>query len=111
VAEVGARTVESLPADWPVARLAAALRAHLPALRARYHLDTAALFGSYVRNEQRPESDLDVLVTFSRTPNLFDLVRLEDELAAALGVPVDVVLRSELGPRITRYVMREAIEL
>ena len=109
MAEPAPGTVDALPPDWEVTRLAAGLRAPLPELRARDGLESVALFGSYVRNEQRPDSDLDVLVTFSRGLGLFELIHAEDDLKARLGVPVDLVLRSELGPRILRYVLREAV--
>jgi predicted nucleotidyltransferase len=101
--------VEALPADWEVTRLARTLRDHLPDLRARHHIASLAVFGSYARNEQRPDSDLDLLVTFTRTPSFFDLVRAEDDVGALLGVRVDLVLRSELGPRLARYALREAV--
>jgi len=109
VAEPALGAVDALPPDWEVTRLATVLRAHLPDLRARYGLESVALFGSYVRNEQRPDSDLDVLVTLSRGLGMFELIHAEDDLKARLGVPVDLVLRSELGPRILRYVLREAV--
>ncbi len=111
MAEVAQRTVDTLPSRWEVTRLAQRIRDYLPELHARYGIETVALFGSYVRNEQRHDSDLDVLVTFTRTPSLFDLVHLEDEVNARVGVPVDVVLRSELHPRVLRYVVREAVDV
>jgi predicted nucleotidyltransferase len=111
MAEARTRTVDDLPSDWKVSRLAAILREHLAELRERYHVDDLALFGSYVRNEQRPDSDLDLLVTFSRTPSLFELMHAEDELEALLGVPVELVLRRSLQPRLARYVLREAVPL
>lgn len=111
MAESAIRTADELPRDWEAARLAVQLRAHLPALRNSYHLASVALFGSYVRNQQHEGSDLDLLVTFSRTPTLFDLVGLTDELTGLLGVPVDVVMESSLPPRIARWVVREAVAL
>ncbi len=109
MAEPALGTVDTLPPEWEVTRLVQRLRAQLPELRVRYGLESVALFGSYVRNEQRPDSDLDLLATFSRTPTLFDLVEVEDDLKERLGVPLDLVLRSELGPRILRYILREAV--
>jgi uncharacterized protein len=111
VAETATGTVDSLPPDWEVTRLAQRLRGYLPDLSARYGLESVALFGSYVRNEQRPGSDLDVLVTLSRPPSLFDRVGLRDDLADALGVPVDVAVRDHLQPRMARYILREAVEV
>lgn len=100
-----------LPRDWPVNRYIAMLRRHLPDLSARFHLASIAVFGSFVRNEQRPDSDLDLLVTFSKTPSLFKLIELQDELSELLGVQVDLVVKSDLRPRIGRRILEEAIEL
>lgn len=111
MAEATARTVDSLPPDWEVTRLAHRLRGHLAELRARHHIDSLALFGSYVRNEQGPDSDLDLLATFTRGPSFFELFRAEDDLDVLLGVSVDLVMRSALHPRIARYVLREAVDL
>lgn len=46
------------------------LRPHLPVLRERYAVRSLALFGSYVRGQARPRSDLDALVEFDETPSL-----------------------------------------
>ena len=111
MAEIARRTVDALPPDWEVSRLAQRLREHLPEIRARYGLDNVALFGSYIRNEQRSDSDLDMLVTFTRTLSLFDLVGLSEDLRDALGVPVDLAQRDRLQPRLARYILREAVEV
>jgi predicted nucleotidyltransferase len=54
------------------------LRRELPSLALRYNVSSLGLFGSYIQNKNRPDSDLDVLVTFSKTPSLFRLVELEN---------------------------------
>lgn len=104
-------TMISLPADWPVTRHIATLRRHRRALVERYHIESLGVFGSYVRNEQHEESDLDVLVTFTQTPSLFTLVALEDELRDLLGTPVDLVLKTSLKPRIGQHILREVVEI
>jgi len=83
------------------------LRQHLPELRERYSVASLALFGSYVRNEQKPDSDLDVLVTFHETPGLLKFVELENALSDLLGIPVDLVVEDALKPRIGNRVRRE----
>ncbi len=100
-----------VPTDWPVSKYIEALRQHRRALNERYRIESLGIFGSYVRNEQREGSDLDVLVTFSQTPSLFTLVALQDELSALLSVPVDVVLKTSLKPRIGQHILREVIEV
>jgi predicted nucleotidyltransferase len=44
------------------------LRQHLPALREEYGVESFAVFGSYVRGEHHPDSDIDLLVTFDDPP-------------------------------------------
>lgn len=87
------------------------LRQHLPELRERYQVDTLGLFGSYVRREERPDSDLDVLVTFREIPGLLKLITLENELSDLLGVKVDLVVEDALKPRIGERVQREVERL
>ncbi len=79
----------------------------LPELKEKYNVSYIGLFGSYVRGENTPESDLDVLVEFSRTPTIFRFVNLENHLSDKLGVKVDLVMRSALKPNIGKYILRE----
>jgi uncharacterized protein len=82
------------------------LRQHTPDLQARYAVQRLGVFGSYLHNEQTPDSDLDVLVRFrpDAHPTLLSVAALELELRDLLGVPVDLVLddglRGEIGQRI-----------
>jgi predicted nucleotidyltransferase len=54
-----------------------------------------ALFGSVLRDDFRPESDVDVLVEFTLEAHysLFDMVHMQDELSTILGREVDLVER------------------
>lgn len=87
------------------------LQAELPTLQVRYHVKTLELFGSYVRHEQQPASDVDILVTFDHTPSLWTVIDLEHHLTDILGVSVDLVLRDSLKPRIREQVLREVVPL
>ena len=58
-----------------------------------------AVFGSVARGDEARDSDLDFLVEFEPGSSLFDLVRLQDDLAELLGHPVDVVSLGGLLPR------------
>jgi uncharacterized protein len=61
----------------------------------RWKIAELALFGSVLRDDFRPDSDVDVLVTFAPDAqwSLFDHVDMEDELRQILGRPVDLVNR------------------
>lgn len=62
----------------------------------RWKIAELALFGSVLREDFRPDSDVDVLVSFSPEAchTLFDLVRMQDELKQMLGRNVHIVSRS-----------------
>ena len=65
-----------MPAE--ISRFKKVLRRHLPRLAEEYDVDSLGLFGSYVREQQTPRSDLDVLVTFRRAPSLLKFLELEN---------------------------------
>jgi len=96
-------TAESVTLD----RLLSRLRVHLPDLSLRYQIASLGVFGSYIRGEQRPDSDLDLLVEFQQPPSLFQFIRLENELSDVLGVDVDLVMKSALKPAIGRHILEE----
>jgi len=87
----------------------ATLKALEPELRAR-GIASAAVFGSVVRGDARPDSDVDVLVQVdpAGTFDLFDLVGVQNLLTDRLGRTVDVVEREALKPGIRDRVLREA---
>jgi hypothetical protein len=87
------------------------LRHLVPGLRRQYKLASLGIFGSYVRNEQRADSDLDLLVTFDEPPSLLKLIELENHLSDALGVKVDLVLKDSLKPHIGKQVLAEVLPL
>ncbi len=66
------------------------LREVLPTLRERYNVDRLGICGSYVRDEQTEDSDLDLLVTFTETPGLIEFIGLKHYLEDALGMSVDL---------------------
>lgn len=86
-----------------------ALRSLLPGLRERYGVDTLEVFGSRVRNDAGAQSDIDLLVTFIRTPDLLTFIALEDELSHELGARVDLVMRRSLKPRLRDRILSEAV--
>jgi predicted nucleotidyltransferase len=90
-----------------VQELTGRLRRELPRLRDQYAIQTLALFGSYVRGEQKRGSDLDILVEFTEVPGMFRFLDLERDLAHLLGVPVDLVQKEALKPAIGKRIMRE----
>ena len=75
----------------------------------QYHVESLGVFGSYVRNEQKADSDLDLLVTFSKTPGLLRFIELENHLSDLLGIKVDLVMKDALKPNIGKHILREVV--
>jgi predicted nucleotidyltransferase len=84
------------------------LKTMLPYLSEKYHIQTLEVFGSYVRGDEKEESDLDLLVTFDQVPSLFRFVELENELSDELGIKVDLVMKNSLKPTIGKRILEEA---
>jgi len=78
----------------------------------RHHIRRLALFGSVLRDDFTPESDVDVLVEFEagRTPG-FAFVRMQDELSEILGRRVDLNTVNSLSKYFRDEVLAEAEEL
>ena len=89
----------------------AELRALQPELKKRYPIREMGVFGSYVRGEQREDSDLDVLVDLGDGMTLIDLAGLQLEIGEALGLKVDLAMKDGLKTRIEKRVLAEAVML
>jgi len=85
------------------------LKDELPYLREKFNVKSIGLFGSYVRDEQKDKSDVDILVEFSRPIGFFKFMELEDYLSKKLGVKVDLITPDALKPMIKPRIMREVV--
>ncbi len=85
------------------------LAKHKEELKERFKVAEIGVFGSYVRKEQTKKSDIDILVTFHETVDLFTFVELERHLAHILGGKVDLVMKDGLKPRLRERILAEAV--
>ena len=92
-----------------VERFIKILRQRMPELKERYNVTSLSLFGSYVRNQQTPRSDLDILVEFAEAPDIFEFMDIEKHLAKLLGVRVELVSRKALKGNIGQRILREVL--
>lgn len=83
------------------------LKDYKSVLKDKYHINTLGIFGSYVRNEQAGDSDLDILVDFTTPVSLFEFIDMEEELSELLNVKVDLVSRNALKPHIGKHILNE----
>jgi uncharacterized protein len=82
-------------------------------LAEKFGVEIVGVFGSYVRQEQRPDSDLDLLIELDRPPkiSLIGLVELEDYLSQLLGVKVDLAIKANLKKRIGMRILQEVVPI
>ncbi|RCV64190.1 hypothetical protein C5S53_10060 [Methanophagales archaeon] len=73
----------------------------------RYKAKKIAIFGSYARDEAKPESDIDILVEFAERKSLLDLVGIEQELSDVLGVKADLLTEKSISPYLIDGIKRE----
>lgn len=82
-------------------------------LKSRFDVDKIGIFGSYVRDEQTSNSDLDILVELKKDSkmSLLGVCIFEDWLSDFLGIKVDLVMKSNLKPKIGEQILKEVIYL
>lgn len=76
-----------------------------------FHVTSLSLFGSIVRDEVGPNSDIDILVEFNKNAHvgLFELFRLQTFLSDILGYKADLVTPDALHPMLKDDILREVV--
>lgn len=84
-----------------------------PEIEKRYQITEIGVFGSYVRNEQDENSDVDILVSISEDSklSLLGFCKAENWLSEILGIKVDLVMKNTLKPRIGKRILNDVIYL
>lgn len=83
-------------------------RTRLADICRRNQVTRLRLFGSASRGEERPESDIDLIVDFGAPKGFFELLRLEQELEALFGRSVDLVTEPGLSPFLKEPILSSA---
>ena len=87
------------------------LRKHKPDLQKRYPLASIELFGSYARNEQTPDSDIDILVEFNQ-PVGYEFIDLLIEFETIFaGHKVDLLSKNGIKPHYRPYIVEDIIHV
>jgi predicted nucleotidyltransferase len=78
-------------------------------LNEKFGVKEIGIFGSYLHNTNRPNSDVDILIELERPPriSLIGLVELQEYLTELLGVPVDLAIKKNLRKRIGKRILNE----
>ena len=77
----------------------------------KYYVDKFLLFGSYAKNQQTSESDIDLLVSFTKPVDMFEFMDLQDYLANLFGKKIDLGTSNSLKKFVKEKILKEAIAL
>jgi predicted nucleotidyltransferase len=95
----------------PIGRIVRQRRREVVAAAEAHGASNVRVFGSVARGTDRPDSDVDLLVTLPAGLGLLGLGRLQDDLETILGVRVDLVPATDLKPAVRDRAEREAVPL
>jgi predicted nucleotidyltransferase len=84
------------------------IKKHKPILHEKYKVESIGIFGSYARNQETDESDIDILVSFHE-PVGWEFVDLKEYLENLLRKKVDLVTEGALKPQLKEAVLREVV--
>ena len=79
--------------------------------REKFHIVKIGIFGSYAREEQKVDSDIDLLVEFEDdTENLYEIKQqLKDFFRVRLNLEIDICREKYIKPRFKKFILKEAI--
>jgi predicted nucleotidyltransferase len=83
------------------------IRRHKPEIAREYYIKQIGVFGSYIRGEEKADSDIDILVEFEKPIDLFRFLDLEERLSELSGRKVDLVSKKALKPYIGKEILKE----
>lgn len=83
------------------------LKENIQNLKKDYYINSLGIFGSFIRDEQDQNSDVDILVDFEKPISLVKFIKLENALSKILGVKVDLVMKKALKPAIGKRILEE----
>jgi predicted nucleotidyltransferase len=78
-------------------------------LKNKYNVKEIGIFGSYVKGNYNKESDVDILVEFSKPIGLIKFIKLEEYLKDLIGIKVDLVLRDGIKPALRSNILKQAV--
>lgn len=80
-----------------------------PELVNDYNITELGVFGSFVRNEQREDSDIDILVDYKDGTSILTLGGLQYLLSEVFGTKVDIVMKKTLQKKIGKQILSEVV--
>lgn len=85
------------------------ITSHLDILKNKYYVKEIGIFGSFIREDQNNESDVDILVEFSKPVGLIEFIKLEEYLKGLLDIKVDLVPRDGIKPALKSEILQQVV--
>ncbi len=85
------------------------LKENFETLNKKYKVKVIGVFGSYVREEQKKESDIDIIVEFEEPISLLKLVSLENFISDFIGMNVDLIPQEDIRPELRESILKEVV--
>ena len=85
------------------------LAEHQSEFESRFNVASLSLFGSVAREDATEQSDIDILVSFIKTPGIFGFLELKAYLEKILECSVDLVTKNALKKQLREQILEEAV--
>jgi uncharacterized protein len=85
------------------------LKAQKAILFEKYKIKNIGIFGSYVRNEETNDSDIDILVEFTEIPGMKEFFQAEEYLEKLLNKKIDMVREKAIRKELKEEIMSEVV--
>lgn len=82
-----------------------------PLLKEGFKVTEIGIFGSWIREENKETSDLDILVEFEEPVSLLGVVKLENYLSERLDIKVDLIPQKDVREELKERIFKEVIYL
>ncbi len=78
-------------------------------LHKKFKVTKLGVFGSYARGDEKPDSDIDILIEFEDTPGMRKFFGAEEYLEKVLNRKIDLVREGAIRPELKKRIMSEVI--
>jgi len=92
-----------------IAQIKTLLAEHKNEIVEKYGVTEIGIFGSYLREEQKETSDIDILVEFKRPIGMLTFINLKNYLSDLFETNVDLKTKKALKPRIGQRILNEVV--
>ena len=93
----------------PIKEIKSKILKNRETLSSQYSVRDIGVFGSYINNNQKAESDIDILVEFNEMPDLIKFIELESYLENLLQTKVDLVEKSSIRPQLKKEILQRVV--